>query len=47
MEGLFKKVTRGLYSRIPNNFSQDLSNVVRALLQTDPISRPSCCNNYS
>ena len=43
MEGLFKKVTRGLYSRIPNEYSQDLSNVLKSLLQLDPRLRPSCC----
>ena len=32
MEGLFKKVTRGYYPRIPPHFSQDLANVIRALL---------------
>jgi NIMA (never in mitosis gene a)-related kinase len=43
MEGLFKKVTKGLYNRIPTQYTQDLSYVVRSLLQTDPNSRPSCC----
>jgi serine/threonine protein kinase len=42
MEGLYKKVIRGSYSRIPTQYSQDLSNLIRALLQTDPNIRPSC-----
>jgi NIMA (never in mitosis gene a)-related kinase len=42
MEGLYKKVIRGSYSRIPTQYSQDLSNLIRALLQTDPNVRPSC-----
>lgn len=42
MEGLYKKVIRGIYPRIPSEFSQDLSNLVRSLLQTNPASRPSC-----
>lgn len=33
MEGLYKKVVRGLYPKIPSHFSQDLCNVIRALLQ--------------
>ncbi len=36
MEGLYKKVTRGIYTRIPAEYSQDLSSVIRILLQTNP-----------
>ena len=43
MEGLYKKVTRGIYQRIPSEFSQDLSSMIRVLLQVNPESRPSCC----
>ena len=32
MEGLYKKVIRGLYPKIPSHFSQDLSNTIRSLL---------------
>jgi NIMA (never in mitosis gene a)-related kinase len=48
MEGLYKKVTRGSYTRIPTHYSQDLSNMIRTLLQTDPNLRPGCgtYNNY-
>jgi NIMA (never in mitosis gene a)-related kinase len=42
MEGLYKKVVRGSYTRIASQYSQDLSNMIRALLQTDPNLRPSC-----
>lgn len=42
MEGLYKKVIRGYYPRIPGHFSQDLSNIIRALLQVTPHLRPSC-----
>lgn len=42
MEGLYKKIIRGSYARIPAQYSQDLSNMIRALLQTDPNLRPSC-----
>jgi NIMA (never in mitosis gene a)-related kinase len=42
MEGLYKKVTRGIYSRIPPEYSQELSAVIRALLQVNPEQRPSC-----
>jgi NIMA (never in mitosis gene a)-related kinase len=42
MEGLYKKVIRGNFTRIPTQYSQDLSNLIRALLQTDPNLRPNC-----
>ena len=42
MEGLFNKVCKGQYSRIPDKFSDDLFQVVQFLLQVNPNSRPSC-----
>jgi NIMA (never in mitosis gene a)-related kinase len=41
MEGLYKKVIRGLYPRIPPNYSSDLSNVIRCMLQILPDLRPT------
>jgi len=32
MEGLYKKVIRGFYPKIPSHFSSDLNAVVRSLL---------------
>ena len=42
MEGLFNKVCKGQYNRIPDKFSDDLFQVVQFLLQVNPNSRPSC-----
>jgi len=42
MEGLYKKVTRGYYPKVPGHFSQDLNSIIRALLQVTPHLRPSC-----
>eukprot|EP00742_Colponemidia_sp_Colp-10_P004676 GILJ01004987.1.p1 GENE.GILJ01004987.1~~GILJ01004987.1.p1 ORF type:complete len:546 (-),score=67.04 GILJ01004987.1:270-1907(-) len=42
MEGLFRKVLRGAYPKIPSLFSTDLANLVRALLQVEPSMRPNC-----
>jgi NIMA (never in mitosis gene a)-related kinase len=42
MESLYKKVTRGIYPKISSEYSQDLSAVIRALLQVNPDLRPSC-----
>ncbi|EGR34714.1 protein kinase domain protein [Ichthyophthirius multifiliis] len=41
MEGLYKKVIRGHYPRIPSHFSSELSNVIRSLLQVTPNLRPN------
>mmetsp|Transcript_77417 Transcript_77417/g.227031 ORF Transcript_77417/g.227031 Transcript_77417/m.227031 type:complete len:486 (-) Transcript_77417:168-1625(-) len=41
MEGLYRKVLRGQYPRIPPHYSHDLADVVSALLQVNPRHRPS------
>ena len=42
MEGLYKKVTKGQFSKIPDIFSNDLHQIVIFLLQVNPKLRPSC-----
>jgi hypothetical protein len=42
MQGLYKKIIRGIYPNIPSQYSSDLSNVIRTLLQVNPTLRPSC-----
>ena len=42
MEGLFNKVCKGEFSRIPDRFSDDLFKIVQYLLQVNSIQRPSC-----
>ena len=42
MEGLYNKVIKGQYNRIPERFSDDLFQVIQFLLQVNPSSRPSC-----
>jgi NIMA (never in mitosis gene a)-related kinase len=32
MQGLYKKVLRGVYPKIPNIYSADLANLVKALI---------------
>jgi len=34
MQGLYKRVLKGVYSKIPTHYSQDLNNVVSNLLST-------------
>jgi hypothetical protein len=41
MEGLYRKVLRGQYPRIPPHYSNDLAEVIGILLQVNPRNRPS------
>jgi NIMA (never in mitosis gene a)-related kinase 1/4/5 len=42
MAGLYKKVTKGVYPRIPAQYSKDLENTIRLLLNVVPQNRPTC-----
>ena len=42
MEGLYKSVVSGKYLDLPREFSRELSQVIKALLQVKPSLRPSC-----
>jgi hypothetical protein len=39
MEGLYKKVTRGYYSRINKAYSEDLSKLLKFLIKVNPNER--------
>jgi hypothetical protein len=39
MEGLYKKVTRGYYSKIIKSSSEDLSRLLKYLIKVDPKER--------
>lgn len=41
---LSKKIVLGVYPKIPSIYSNELSQVLRGLLQVNPNSRLSCCN---
>lgn len=41
MEGLYRKVTRGVYPRIPASFSQQVADVIAWLLRVDSRERPT------
>lgn len=41
MEGLYNKVIKGQYSKIPEKFSSDLMELVKYLLQVQPENRPT------
>jgi NIMA (never in mitosis gene a)-related kinase 1/4/5 len=42
MKGLYSKVIKGNYPKIPNQYSSDLGAMIGGLLQVDPKKRPSC-----
>lgn len=42
MDGLYKKVIKGQYPKLPSHFSVDLNNLIRLLLQVRSAQRPSC-----
>lgn len=42
MQGLYNKVVKGEFQRIPRSFSNDLNAFISNLLAVDPQSRPSC-----
>ncbi len=39
MEGLYKKVTRGYFSRINKNYSDDLMTLLKKLIKVNPKER--------
>lgn len=41
MKGLYNKVVKGVYPKIPATFSSDLSSMIASLLKVDPKKRPS------
>jgi NIMA (never in mitosis gene a)-related kinase 1/4/5 len=40
MRGLYKKVIKGQYRKIPSKFSNDLAAMISALLSVNPANRP-------
>jgi NIMA (never in mitosis gene a)-related kinase len=41
MNGLYQKVTKGIYARIPKQYSNDLQQLIAQMLTVDPKNRPS------
>lgn len=42
MEGLYKKIIKGSFAPIPEQYSTDLQSTVKLLLSVDPEKRPDC-----
>ena len=41
MQGLYNKVLKGVYPKIPSQYSTDLSAMIKSLLQVNPANRPT------
>ena len=42
MEGLYHKIMKGKYQKIPEKYSQDLNEILKLMLKVDQNERPSC-----
>ena len=42
LEGLYHKVIKGVYTKLPSHYSVDLNNIIKLMLNVDPQKRPSC-----
>ena len=42
MDGLFRKVLKGHYARIPKKYSDELAHVIKKLLNVNADGRPTC-----
>lgn len=47
MDGLYKKVIKGAYTKIGDNFSKQLSQVIKSMLQVNPGNRPDAAQLLS
>jgi len=47
MEGLYNKVIKGQFSKIPEKYSPELAEIVKLMLQVKADSRPQCGNNIN
>lgn len=42
MNGIYKKVLKGQYPKVPSNYSDDMQQMIKSLLQVIPAQRPTC-----
>ena len=42
MDGLYKKVVKGNFQKLPSHYSVDLNNIVKLFLKVNPQLRPTC-----
>ena len=42
MDGLFKKVLKGIYPKIPTNYTDELAKMIKKCITVNPNQRPTC-----
>jgi NIMA (never in mitosis gene a)-related kinase len=42
MDGLYKKVLKGLYPKIPDCYSGEVNTLLSSLIKVNPSQRPTC-----
>jgi hypothetical protein len=42
MAGLFKRVTKGQFKRVPQIFSHELHQILKVMINVNPAARPTC-----
>lgn len=42
MDGLYKKIVKGVYPKLPSHYSVDINNMIRMVLQVRSNQRPGC-----
>lgn len=42
MQGLYKKILKGQFPKIPDHFSADMNNMLKLMIQVNPKRRPTC-----
>lgn len=42
MQGLFKRVNKGIYPKIAKTYSKELHHFIKIMLQVNANNRPSC-----
>ena len=42
MQGLYKKILKGVLPKIPEHFSNDMFQMLKVMIQVNPKKRPTC-----
>lgn len=42
MQGLYKKILKGVFPKIPEHFSSDINAMLKLMIQVNPRKRPTC-----
>lgn len=42
MKGLYNSVLSGMYPKVPTIYSEGLSQIIKILLNVNPVKRPTC-----